>query len=327
MKLAVYTGLFAMLLCAPNARAAAEGAPAAPALAVGVAPFEVDAPPGAAVPDVASLLAERLGSSGEARIVGPGQLGAAADVEAGSEQVRAWADGAEVDAVVVGRTTRVGDQLSLDVRLRQGDTGVVADRFVQEIGRPEDLSSAVDAVAARVIARTAALREPAAAAASVAAAAPATTSEQPTKPARDRFGFRDWDPDAPLSIESEELDIQEQEGRRRLVFGGNVRASQGDFKLSAARLVATYPQGSKDPERLEASGNVRLAQRDQKARCDGAVFDRVHDLFTCRGNAAYRDGDNCMSGEEIVIDLSKDSVKVKGGATVRIRPEGEGCGL
>ena len=72
---------------------------------------------------------------------------------------------------------------------------------------------------------------------------------------------------------------------------------------------------------------MRLAQKDQKARCDGAVLDRVREVFTCRGDAAFRDGDSCMAGEEIVVDLRTDKVKVKGGATVLIKPDGEACGL
>lgn len=315
---------------APAEAPAAAGAQApADALALGVAPFEVNAPPGAAVPDVASLLATRLGSLGVARIVGPAELGAAADAEVASDDVRAWAAGASLDAVVVGRTTRIGDQLSVDVRLREGGTGAVADTFVQEITRPADLSGAVDALASRVIERTAALREPTPAPVAAAArpAEPATPAAAAGGGGGGAFGFDAWNADAPLSIESEELDIEEEGGRRRLVFGGNVRASQGDLSLRAAHLVATYPEGGKHPERLEARGNVRLAQRDQKARCDGAVFDRVRDVLTCRGNAAFRDGDNCLAGEEIVIDLRKETVKVKGGATVLIKPDGEACGL
>lgn len=308
------------------------------ALAVAVAPFEVSAPAGAAVPDLAKLLAERLAARGVARIVGPAQLGAAADAEAASTQVRAWAASAEVDAVVLGRTTRIGERLSVDVRLRKGDTGAVAETFVQEVATPEELAAAVDALASRVIEGTVALRAPPGAPAPVgagepapvAAAEPAAAPQNPT-PSSDRgetpFGFGAWESDAPLSIESEALDIEEENGHRRLVFAGNVRASQGDFELRAAHLIATYPEGGSAPDRLEARGNVRLVQKGQKARCDGAVLDRVRDVFTCRGNAAFRDGDSCMAGEEIVVDLRTDKVKVKGGATVLINPAGEACGL
>lgn len=304
------------------------------ALAVAVAPFEVSAPSGSAVPDVAQLLVERLGSRGVARIVGPSQLGAPADAEAASTEVRAWADGAEVDAVVLGRTTRVGDQLSVDVRLRQGDTGAVVETFVHEVATPDDLSGAVDTLASQVIDGTAALRAAPGAPAPVGAGepAPAATALAPTPgPGGSRgenpFGFEGWDSGAPLSIESEELDIEEENGRRRLVFAGNVRATQGGLKLRAAHLVATYPEGGRDPDRLEARGNVRLAQKNQKARCNGAVLDRVRDVFTCRGDAAFRDGDSCMAGDEIVVDLRTDKVKVKGGASVLIKPDGEACGL
>lgn len=296
-------------------------------VAVGVAPFEVEAPEGAAVPDVGQLLADRLGTRGVARIVWPADLGAGPDADVASPQVRAWAAGAEVDAVVVGRTTRTGELLSVDMRLREGDTGAVSDSFVQEIARPEDLPGAVDSLASRVIEKTAAMREPAPTAEPVAAPQPAKPAPKAAKQGDQAFGFDAWGSDAPLSIESEELDIEEENGRRRLVFDGNVRVSQGELTLRSAQLVATYPENGSEPNRLEARGNVRLAQRDQKARCDSAVLDRVRDILTCRGSAAFRDGDSCLAGDEVVIDLRKDTVKVKGGATVLIKPEGEACGL
>jgi len=167
----------------------------------------------------------------------------------------------------------------------------------------------------------------ASAAAPVAASPPEPVAAAGSENGDGLFGFDEWDSDAPLSIESEELDIEQEGGRRRLVFGGNVRATQGDLNLRSARLVATYPKDGSEPELLEASGDVRLAQRDQKARCDGAVFDRVRDTLTCRGDAAFRDGDSCLAGKEIVIDLRRDTVRVTGGATVLINPEGEACGL
>jgi lipopolysaccharide transport protein LptA len=317
-----------LLLCSASLALATEADVSASSVALGVAPFEVEAPEGAAVPDVAQLLADRLGSRGVARIVWPADLGARPDADVASPQVRAWAAGAEVDAVVVGRTTQVGELLSVDLRLRQGDTGAVSDSFVQEVARLEDLPGAVDSLASRVIEKTAALREPAAAPSAEEApgAAPAGPAPE-AKQGGGAFGFDAWSSDAPLSIESEELNIEEENGRRRLVFDGNVRASQGELTLRSARLVATYPQDGSEPNRLEARGNVRLVERDKKASCDGAVLDRVRDLLTCRGNTAFRDGESCLAGDEIVIDLRKDTVKVKGSATVLIKPDGEACGL
>ena len=78
------------------------------------------------LPDVSRLLAERIGTRGVARVVGPDELGAAALGEPDAADVRAWASRADVEAVAVGRVTRIGTQLSVDVRLRSGESGDVA---------------------------------------------------------------------------------------------------------------------------------------------------------------------------------------------------------
>jgi lipopolysaccharide export system protein LptA len=307
-------------------------------LALGVAPFEVDAPPAAAVPDVAKLLAARLGTRGVQRVVGPAQLGAVPDADAEPAVVQGWASEAELDAVVVGRTTRIGDQLSVDVRLRAGDTGEVARTLIEQFPSSEDLEGGVDHLAGEVIAAMALLLkapEPA-----VSAPGPvASVGESLAAAGDDRaeargggwaasegngrapFGFDFGGGDEPLAIESEELEVLQKDGWRRLVFKKNVRVRQGKMQLSSALLEAIYPEGGSQPDRLVAKGNVRLAQGDQKARCDRLDYNRLRERLVCRGNAWFEDGENRLSGEIIEVDLRDEKVTVKGGATVLIQPE------
>jgi lipopolysaccharide transport protein LptA len=303
------TALGLLALAAGPAAAAGEGDER---VALGVAPFEIDSPPGAAVPDVARLLAERLGTRDDARIVGPGELGAEADAEADSSAVQAWASGSQLDAVVLGRTTRTGSRISVDVRLREGGSGALAESFVQEIESPGELEGAVALLASRVMDGTVALR--AAPASAPARAASADGGEGP-------FALDRWKSDEPLAIESEQLDVTDKDGRRHLLFEGKVRAVQGDLTLEAARLEAVYPEGGGDPDRLVAGGGVRLAQGDQHARCDSAVYDRVRKHLTCSGNASFQEGDSTLAGQVIEIDLAAETVKVKGGASVVIEGE------
>ena len=92
------------------------------------------------------------------RIVGPAQLGAGSDPEPQDAEVMSWAEQAHVEAIVVGRTTRIGEQLSVDVHLRSGSTGGVAGTYVAEIVRPGELEAAVDRLAVQVIEGTMGLR-------------------------------------------------------------------------------------------------------------------------------------------------------------------------
>ena len=77
-------------------------------MAIAVASFEGAAPAGSEVPDIGSLLADRLATKGVGQVVGPQALGAEAKADPSADDVKAWATKAGVEAVVVGRTTRTG---------------------------------------------------------------------------------------------------------------------------------------------------------------------------------------------------------------------------
>ena len=106
-------------------------------LSVGVAPFERVAGPGQNVPDVATRLAQRLGTQGIEKVVGPSELGADPTAAPKPEEVSAWGDAASVANIVVGRTTRLGRSLSVDARVIEElprTVGPIANRYyiVQE---------------------------------------------------------------------------------------------------------------------------------------------------------------------------------------------------
>jgi lipopolysaccharide transport protein LptA len=283
-------------------------------LGIGVAPFESRAPPGAVVPDMATLLADRLGTRGVGRVIGPAQLGASPDIDASDEQVHAWAQAAEVDAIVMGRSTRVGDALSLEVWLRSGASGEVARTYTEDIGTPQALEASLDDLVTRLLEGAGELPVEPTAAPVVAAGLGGEGSP---------FGFKSWNSKEPLKIESERLEAVQKDGRRKLVFRDEVHVQQGDLSIRCSVLEAFYPKDGNQPDRLVARGNVRMVQAaaNQSASCDLAVYDRRRDRFTCSGNASFRDGDNTLRGAEIDVDLDKETVTVKGGAELFIHPD------
>jgi lipopolysaccharide transport protein LptA len=270
-----------------------------------VAPFERVASPGAAVPDVAALLANRLATKGVERVVGPADLGARATAEPTPDEVRAWAERAAVAAVVVGRATRLGRSLSVDARVRSGRDGSVLATYVEEVAQPDDLGAALERLAGRVLEGSGAAR---------AAAAPGRAGAE-----RSRVSLRS---EEPIQISAGQLEAFEEEGRKRLVFTGSVRASQGDLTLRAGRLEAFYPADSSQPDRLVASGEVEVVQGDRSARCESATYRRAEEVVVCTGeDAVLTQGDDQVQGREIVFQLRSEVLTVKGGARVRIQPE------
>jgi lipopolysaccharide export system protein LptA len=129
------------------------------------------------------------------------------------------------------------------------------------------------------------------------------------------------DPDSPVSIEAEALEVEESEdGARTLQFKQRVRVEQADLRLRAASLEAAYPAGAKQPERITARGGVRIQKGDREARCDRAEYRRRAQKIFCRGHASVRDGADTLTGELIVLDLANERITVSGATRVALEP-------
>jgi len=282
---------------------------------VGVAAFEKLAPEGQSVPEVAGRLAQRLATRGIERVVGPEQLGVQATPEASPEQVVAWSQGAEVEALVVGRTTRLGRRLSVDCRVLDGVRGqLIGPPLVMEIRTPEEMGKAIDGLADRVLERLTAGLSPGGESPPAAPAPGAVSSPAPV-----------LDGKTPISIRSDQLEAVEHEEGRHLVFTGNVVARQGPMDVHSDRLEVFYPEGGSSPDRLEAQGHVVLSQEGQTAHCQKAMFFRADSRVVCQGEPAELEN-RCdrVRGQEITFFLDTDVLHVAGDADVHIR-ESAGC--
>jgi lipopolysaccharide transport protein LptA len=303
-------------------------AAAAHADGVGVARFEV-VPSGEAALELGAQVAQRLATRGIGRVAGPSELGVAARYEASAEEAREWARKAGVDALVVGRTTRVGSGLSVHARVLDGPSGKpVGAPVIEEAARPEDVGRTIDRLTGSLIDRLA--KRPGA----VSAPPVADPAEKPATPDRekpagaDRMGAS-FDRGKPLSIQSDQLESQtDAKGARRILFTGHVRATQGDLSLLADRVEAVSSAGNSEPDRLTARGHVTLKQGTRTARCAEAVFHRREERVVCTGQLAeIEQGCDRVRGPKIVFHLGSERLEVEGGADVQIRPDAPGCGV
>jgi len=311
-------GIAATALAAALALTAGAAEPAPAARRIAVAPFESEASPGESMPDVAMALADRLGTLGAGRVIGPESLGAPAQAKPPPAEVRAWAARAGVDEVVVGRTHRAGERLSIEAELRSGATGEVERSFIAEVPRSDALGEAVDRLASLVLGPVPLRHRPAADGAPAAGpSAGEPRAEAGSPPPRALFDLG-WDSGKPLSIRADELEYVQGEGTRRLLFRHHVRVEQDGMTIESARLEALYPKKGSQPDRLVAEGEVRLAKGERSARCDRAIYDRTRDVLTCEGHAEFQEGENRLSGERIEIDLAQDRMRVHGAAAVTL---------
>jgi len=288
---------------------------------VGVAFFEV-LPAGQPAPELGALLASRLATRGVGRVAGPAELAAPARFELAPAEAQGLARAAGVDAIVVGRTTRVGSGLSVHARLLDGVSGnPLGTPVVEDAARPEDLGRAIDRLTGSLLDRLSA--HPAAVSTAGAAGAPS-----PKQGAKERAGAS-FDRGKPLSIKSDELESQlDKDGRRHLVFTGHVRALQGELELVADQLEAFAAPGQSEPDRLTARGHVTIQQGVRVARCAEAEFFRLEERVVCTGQLAeIEQACDRVRGPKIVFHLGSERLEVEGGADVQIRPDLPGCGV
>jgi lipopolysaccharide transport protein LptA len=275
------------------------------------------APPGASVPEVASLLADRLATKGVQQVVGPSSLGARAVSDPAPDEVVEWASPHNLTSVVVGRATRIGAALSVDVQVRSGDDGGVLGTYVEEVAQPAQLGAALDRLADHVLESQG--RAPTGASASRAASGDEQTGEKSQDEGDEASMLRG---DQPIQISSAQLEAFDQEDGKRLIFTDDVQASQGDLSLHSQRLEAFYPPDSSQPDRLVASGRVLVQQENRTAHCDKATYLRADQVLVCEGeNATLTQDEDRVQGKEITFHLDTKVLTVKGGARVNIRPD------
>jgi lipopolysaccharide export system protein LptA len=120
-------------------------------------------------------------------------------------------------------------------------------------------------------------------------------------------------------------------------FSGNVHVTQGDTEMHSKVLVVFYvdpnkpgpasattmksaqpgaPAGSSDQQqirRIEASGDVRVTQKDQTAVGDTGTFDMQSNTVTLNGNVIVTHGKDVVRGQRLMVDLGTGVSRMDGG--------------
>jgi lipopolysaccharide export system protein LptA len=131
--------------------------------------------------------------------------------------------------------------------------------------------------------------------------------------------------DKPIQIESDNLEIREQE--KRALFNGNVKVVQGALTLNAAHMIVFYKgdssavtSGGGDIDRIEVDGSVYLISGNQSARGDEGDFDMRSEILTLKGKqVVLTDGKNVFTGCKLTVLMKNGQAKLDScGTRVRI---------
>ena len=130
----------------------------------------------------------------------------------------------------------------------------------------------------------------------------------------------------PIDIMSDSVESFTKENL--ILFKGNVTARQKDMVIYADSLEAVIIEDGKGIEKVVAGGNVKIQQGLRIANCQKAIFYNLDKRVVLTGEPKLSEGDNTVSGEEIIFDMDQNRVEVKGGpggsrGKVRIYPKEE----
>ena len=152
------------------------------------------------------------------------------------------------------------------------------------------------------------------------------TKEKPKEEASPDLGEAKLaDTDQPIDITSDRVETYSKENL--IIFRGNVIARQKDVVIYADSIEVVTVGDGKGIERVVASGNVKVQQGLRVANCQKAVFYNLERKIFLTGEPKVWEGENIISGDEIVFDLAQNRVVVKGGVggrgKVKIHSGGE----
>jgi lipopolysaccharide export system protein LptA len=176
-----------------------------------------------------------------------------------------------------------------------------------------------------------------------ASAAPAQKAPPNSGPPNALQGFAQ-NRDQPVKIQAEGLVVRDKD--KMATFSGNVHVTQGDTELNSRTLVVFYVDpnkpsaaattstkasrpaawaGSGDQQqirRIEATGDVRVTQKDQTAVGDTGIFDMRSNTVTLNGNVVVTRSSNVVRGQRLVVDLGSGVSHMDGGVDMLVIPGG-----
>ena len=125
--------------------------------------------------------------------------------------------------------------------------------------------------------------------------------------------LRGHDSNSPVNFAADRIEVQDRADR--VVVSGNVRVTQGGLTLDSTRMTVAYRNtGGIEIDRIDATGNVRVARGNERARGDVAIYDLNNRLITMLGNVELTQGANRLTGGRLVMDLQSGRSTVDGRA-------------
>jgi lipopolysaccharide export system protein LptA len=155
--------------------------------------------------------------------------------------------------------------------------------------------------------------------------APEAPAQKNSGPANALQGFSQ-NRDKPIRIRAASLEVRDKE--KMATFAGDVHLVNGDTELRCKSMVIFYDEESpgsatkpapvgpgvgQQIRRIEARGSIVVAQKEQNATGDTAVFNMRENTVTLTGNVVVTRGQDVLRGQRLTVNLTTGISKMDGG--------------
>lgn len=121
-----------------------------------------------------------------------------------------------------------------------------------------------------------------------------------------------------VNIEADRMEVLDQQ--KRAIFIGNVDAKRGGIAFRTDKLIADYEEtggnagnGGTNVTFLEATGAVVIETAQQRITGAWAKMDVKSNQVTVGGDVVVTQGSTVLRGDQLVVDLDKDTSEMTGG--------------
>lgn len=126
------------------------------------------------------------------------------------------------------------------------------------------------------------------------------------------------DGDKPIQIESDHLEVRENDGIA--IFTGNVAVVQGPMLMRSGKMTVYYDKqsgsaatGSADIDRLIVENKVYVKSEGQVATADQGSFDMKSELLVLSGKeVVLSEGDNVIVGCKLTVQMASGLAHLEG---------------
>lgn len=130
------------------------------------------------------------------------------------------------------------------------------------------------------------------------------------------------DPDEPVEVTSERLEVDQNAGIA--TFIGDVIVVQGQMKMTAPRVRVEYSTGDDGQiDTMHATGGVTMVNGEERAEGEDAVYEVDVGTVVMTGDVIVTQGKNVLAGERLFVDLDSGTGTMEGRVRTIFRQENQ----